>query len=53
MTAPLSVVHCQGISTDSLGHYLSGIGLLAALAREWPSTRAAWRASHLVLVGKI
>ncbi len=52
MIAFPSVVHCRGIHTDSLGHYLSGIGLLAALAQEWPSVRASWRTGHLVMIGQ-
>jgi len=52
MTTTLSVVHCHGVHTDSLGHYLSGIGLLAALAGRRPSVKASWKNNHLVLVGK-
>jgi CRISPR-associated protein Csx17 len=52
MTVSLSVVHCEGVNTDSLGNYLSGIGLLAALTKKWPSVRAAWRTGHLILVGQ-
>lgn len=50
MKTALSAVHCHGVHTDSLGHYLTGIGLLSALTNKWPSLRALWKAGHLVLV---
>lgn len=48
----LRTVHCYGINTESLGHYLSGLGVLSALSRKWPSVRAAWRSGHMVLLGE-
>jgi CRISPR-associated protein Csx17 len=52
MKTHLSVVHCYGVNTDSLGHYLSGLGLIAALTKALPNIRAAWKDGHLVVVGK-
>jgi len=52
MRACLRAAHCRGINTDSLGHYLCGLGLLSAVSRKWPSVRAAWRSGHLVLLGE-
>ncbi len=50
MNSFLCAVHLYGIHTDSLGHYLCGLGVLSALSRKWPSVRAAWRSGHLVLL---
>jgi len=50
MTRALKAVHCPGVHTDSLGHYLSGLGLLTAAAQEWPSVRGCWYGGHFVLL---
>jgi CRISPR-associated protein Csx17 len=52
MSTALTVVHCAGIRPESLGHYLVGLGLLAATARRWPDIRGCWRNGHFVLVGQ-
>lgn len=40
----------DGINTDSMGHYLAGLGLLAATAKRWPTIRACWRNGRFMLL---
>jgi CRISPR-associated protein Csx17 len=40
----------DGINTDSLGHYLAGLGLLAVTARRWPTIRACWHDGRFKLL---
>jgi CRISPR-associated protein Csx17 len=47
----LPVLALPGLSPDSLGNYLASLGLLRVLSRTWPSTRIAWRAEVLQVVG--
>ena len=39
MTTELRVLRFEGIHSDTLGHYLTALGLLAAIARRWPDIR--------------
>jgi CRISPR-associated protein Csx17 len=50
MSPPLRIIPFLGIHTDSLGHYLMGLGLLRAVSAHWPTTLAVWREGvfHLV-----
>jgi CRISPR-associated protein Csx17 len=50
MTRPLNVLRFPGIHTDTLGHYLSGLGLLAAVGQRWPDVRGCWRDRRFVLL---
>ncbi len=50
MTRPLNVLRFPGIHPDTLGHYLSGLGLLAAVGQKWPDVRGCWRDRRFVLV---
>lgn len=50
MSKILQAVHLPGIHTDSLGHYLCGLGLLSAASQNWPSIRGCWRRRHFVLL---
>jgi len=52
MSAILNVLHCEGIRPDNLGHYLAGLGLLAATSRKWPGIRGCWQQGHFVLLGQ-
>ena len=47
----LPVVSLHGLSADSLGTYLSSLGLLSLAKRRWPSVRACWRNARFCLVG--
>ncbi|MEZ6032659.1 MAG: type I-U CRISPR-associated protein Csx17 [Planctomycetaceae bacterium] len=38
----LHAIPLDGINVDSLGHYLTGLGVLAALAQRWPAVRTCW-----------
>ncbi|WP_321473307.1 type I-U CRISPR-associated protein Csx17 [uncultured Paludibaculum sp.] len=51
MAERLQVVPCPGVRPDSLGEYLVGLGLLAAVSRKWPCTRGCWRGGEFVLAG--
>ncbi len=44
------VVTLPGVSLDSLGLYLSALGLLAVTCRQWPTARGCWRQGSFVLV---
>ena len=50
MNRTLRVFPFDGINTDSLGHYLAGLGLLAATARRWPAIRACWQGGRFMLL---
>ncbi len=50
MTSVLKAVHCEGVRPDSLGDYLVGPGLLAAVTTKWPDVRSCWLGSHFVLL---
>lgn len=50
MTSQLRVLHFDGIHPDSLGHYLCGLGLLAAVGQRWPDARGCWRDRRFVLL---
>jgi len=43
-------VRCRGIKPDTLGGYLSGIGVLVAASRNWPNIRSCWRDGNLALL---
>jgi CRISPR-associated protein Csx17 len=47
----LAALALPGLSPDSLGNYLSSLGLLRVLSRKWPSTRIAWRDEVLQVIG--
>ncbi|MEI6103221.1 MAG: type I-U CRISPR-associated protein Csx17 [Methanothrix sp.] len=42
MKVKLHAVHFGGIRADSLGSYLTGLGLLSACAKRWPDIRGCW-----------
>jgi len=50
MNRTLRAFPFDGINTDSLGHYLAGLGLLAATARRWPNIRACWHHGRFMLL---
>ncbi len=50
MTGSLNVLPFPGIHPDTLGHYLSGLGLLAAVGQRWPDVRGCWRDRRFVLL---
>lgn len=50
MNRVLRAFPCDGINTDSLGHYLAGLGLLVATAQRWPTIRACWHCNRFVLL---
>lgn len=50
MTRSLNVLPFPGIHPDTLGHYLSGLGLLAAVGQRWPDVRGCWRDRRFVLL---
>ena len=50
MNQTLSVFPFDGINTESLGHYLAGLGLLVATARRWPAIRACWQGGRFILL---
>jgi CRISPR-associated protein Csx17 len=50
MNRTLRAFPFDGINTDSLGHYLAGLGLLAATARRWPGIRACWHRGRFMLL---
>jgi CRISPR-associated protein Csx17 len=52
MSERLQVVKCEGIRPTTLGEYLSGLGLLAALSQRWPRMRGCWRDGCFVLAGE-
>ena len=48
----LQVVSCPGISVDSLGEYLMGIGLLSVLSQCWPGVRGCWRNDNFCIIAE-
>ncbi len=50
MNRTLRAFPFDGINTDSLGHYLAGLGLLAATSQLWPAIRACWRHGRFLLL---
>src|SRR5258708_6156508 len=52
MRRTLQAVHLNGIRPDSLGDYFAGLGILAAVSREWPMVRGCWIENHFVLLGE-
>jgi CRISPR-associated protein Csx17 len=50
MNKQLSALTFAGIRPDSLGEYLSGLGLLAAAAQRWPVVRGCWKDGQFVLL---
>lgn len=50
MNATLRVLNLDGIRLRSLGQYLTGLGVLAAVSRRWASVRGCWRNGHFVLL---
>ena len=48
----LQVVSCPGISVDSLGGYLMGIGLLSVLSQCWPGVRGCWRNDNFCIIAE-
>jgi len=54
MSDELRVLKFTGIRTDSLGSYLTGLGLLSALSSntEWRGLRGCWRDGCLVIAAK-
>ena len=51
MSKVLNVVPLAGVCPDSLGNYLVGLELLAALSQKWPAIRGCWRNGSFLLVG--
>lgn len=51
MGSRLQVVRCGGLRPETLGDYLAGLGLLAALTPWRPGVRACWREGCLTLAG--
>lgn len=50
MNEQIPALTFEGIRPDSLGNYLVGLGLLAALSAKWPGVRGSWRNGCFVLV---
>ena len=50
MNRTFDVISYDGLHTDSLGHYLAGLGLLVAISSRWPSVRGCWRNRRFVLL---
>jgi CRISPR-associated protein Csx17 len=50
MNRTLRAFPFDGINTDSMGHYLAGLGLFAATARRWPTIRACWHRARFMLL---
>jgi len=50
MTADLRVLRFDGLHPDTLGHYFAGVGLLAAVGKQWPDVRGCWRNRRFVLL---
>jgi CRISPR-associated protein Csx17 len=51
MGDPLPAVPLPGIRPDSLGRYLTALGLLRVATRKWPQVRGTWRDGYFWLVG--
>lgn len=50
MSQTLTAIRFDGLNTDSLGNYLAGLGLLAAVAQRWPAIRACWQDGRFVML---
>lgn len=50
MSKQLTALTFAGIRPDSLGGYLSGLGLFAVATQSWPSVRGCWKDRQLVLL---
>jgi CRISPR-associated protein Csx17 len=50
MTSQLRVLRFDGVHPDTLGHYFSALGLLAAVAQRWPDVRGCWRGRRFLLL---
>lgn len=50
MNKQLSALTFAGIRPDSLGEYLSGLGLLAVAAQRWPAVRGCWKDRQFALL---
>lgn len=50
MNKTQQVIRFEGIRPDSLGNYLTGLGLLSALSRNWRGVRGCWRDGCFVLI---
>ncbi len=50
MTPQLRILRFEGIHADSLGHYFSALGLLAAVAQHRPDVRGCWRDRRFLLL---
>ncbi len=50
MKAHLRVLRFDGLHSDTLGHYLSALGLLAAVGQRWPDVRGCWRDRRYLLL---
>jgi CRISPR-associated protein Csx17 len=47
----MNVTAFHGINTDSLGHYLVGLGLLRAVSSKWRDARGCWHDGFFHLAG--
>lgn len=47
----LKAIPLWGSTSDSLGGYLMGLGVLKVSARRWPNVRGCWRDGVFVLMG--
>ena len=50
MNEKLKAIHFRGIRPDSLGNYLTGLGLLSVCSQKWPEIRGCWRQGHFILL---
>ena len=50
MISQLRVLHFGGFHSDTLGHYFSALGLLAAISQRWPEVRGCWRHGRFLLL---
>ena len=50
MISSLHAIHLRGVQPDSLGGYLTGLGILSACSKEWPDIRGCWREARFVLL---
>ncbi len=50
MTLHLRVLRFDGLHPDTLGHYFSALGLLAAIGQRWPNVRGCWRDRRFLLL---
>jgi CRISPR-associated protein Csx17 len=50
MTPDLRALRFDGLHPDTMGHYFAALGLLAAVAQQWPDVRGCWRDRRFVLL---